>query len=128
MGAARLPPSLDWTPRQTISLNPVLVRRRAFAGEGARSLTAPRPGDRIGGYPIWTPPMTSETREAALRRLKIIAGQVDALRKQVEDDRYCVDVLDLSLSVQKALRSLDGLVMQAHLRTHVVDQMRGDEV
>lgn len=72
--------------------------------------------------------MTPDTRQLALRRLKIIAGQVDALRKQVEDDRYCVDVLDLSLSVQKALRSFDGLVMEGHLRTHVVEQMQGGEV
>jgi DNA-binding FrmR family transcriptional regulator len=71
--------------------------------------------------------MTPDTREQALRRLKIIAGQVEALRKQVEDDRYCMDVLDLSLSIQKALRSFDGLVIEGHLRTHVVDQMRGEE-
>lgn len=71
--------------------------------------------------------MTPEAREQALRRLKIIAGQVEALRKQVEDDRYCMDVLDLSLSIQKALRSLDGLVIEGHLRTHVIEQMRGDE-
>lgn len=71
--------------------------------------------------------MTPETRGQALRRLKIIAGQVDALRKQIEDDRYCMDVLDLSLSIQKALRSLDGLIIEGHLRTHVLEQIRGDE-
>ncbi|MBI2765164.1 MAG: metal-sensitive transcriptional regulator [Chloroflexi bacterium] len=62
--------------------------------------------------------MTPETQRQALRRLKIIAGQVQALEKQIEEDRYCMDVLGLSLSVQKALRSLDGLVIEGHLRTH----------
>ena len=71
--------------------------------------------------------MTPETRRQALRRIKIIAGQVQALEKQIEDDRYCMDVLDLSLSIQKALRSLDGLVIEGHLRTHVVEQMTGGE-
>jgi DNA-binding FrmR family transcriptional regulator len=66
-------------------------------------------------------------RKQALRRLKIIAGQVSALEKQVEDDRYCMDILDLSLSIQKALRSLDSLVIEGHLRTHVVEQMTGGE-
>lgn len=72
--------------------------------------------------------MTPETQTLARRRLKIIAGQVAALEKQVDEDRYCVDILDLSLSVQRALRSLDALVMEGHLRTHVVDQMTGGEV
>lgn len=71
--------------------------------------------------------MTPETRRQALRRMKIIAGQVQALEKQIEEDRYCMDVLDLSLSIQKALRSLDGLVIEGHLRTHVVEQMTGGE-
>ncbi len=71
--------------------------------------------------------MTPETRSQALRRLKIISGQVQALQKQIEDGRYCMEVLDLSLSIQKALRSLDGVVIEGHLRTHVVQQMTGGE-
>ena len=71
--------------------------------------------------------MTPETQQQAARRLKIIAGQVQALARQVEEDRYCVDLLDLSLSIQKALRSLDGLVMEGHLRTHVVEMMQNGE-
>ena len=71
--------------------------------------------------------MTPDTRTQTLRRLKIVAGQVQALQKQVEEDRYCMDVLDLSLSVQKALRSLDSVIIEGHLRTHVAEQMTGGE-
>lgn len=71
--------------------------------------------------------MLPETQQQASRRLKIIAGQVEALQKQVEEDRYCVDLLDLSLSVQRALRSLDALVLEGHLRTHVIDQVTSGE-
>ncbi len=71
--------------------------------------------------------MTPDTRRQSLRRMKIIAGQVQALEKQLEDDRYCMDILDLSLSIQRALRSLDGLVIEGHLRTHVVEQINGGE-
>ena len=58
----------------------------------------------------------------AQRRLKIVAGQVAGAQKQIDEDRYCIEVLDLSLSIQTALRSLDGLVIEGHLRTHVVDR------
>lgn len=71
--------------------------------------------------------MTPETQRQAMHRLKIIAGQVQALEKQIAEDRYCMDVLDLSMSIQKALRSLDALVIEGHLRTHVIEQMTGGE-
>lgn len=71
--------------------------------------------------------MIPDSRKQALRRMKIIAGQVQALERQIEEDRYCMDVLDLSMSIQKALRSLDALVIEGHLRTHVVEQMTGGE-
>lgn len=71
--------------------------------------------------------MTPESQRQAIRRMKIIAGQVAALEKQIEEDRYCMDVLDLSHSIQKALRSLDALVIDGHLRTHVVEMMQGGE-
>ena len=71
--------------------------------------------------------MRPEVREQAQRRLKIIAGQVQALERQVEEDRYCMEVLDLSLSIQRALRSLDLLVLENHLRTHVIEQITGGE-
>ena len=71
--------------------------------------------------------MLPETQRQASRRLKIIAGQVEALEKHVAEDRYCVDLLDLSLSIQRALRSLDGLVLEGHLRTHVMEQFAGGD-
>lgn len=71
--------------------------------------------------------MTPDTRTQALRRLKILSGQLQALERQIEEDKYCMDVLDLSMSIQKALRSLDSVVIEGHLRTHVVEQMAGGE-
>ncbi len=71
--------------------------------------------------------VTPEVRRQALQRLKIIRGQLDALQRQIEEDRYCMDVLDLSLSIQRALRSLDLLVLEGHLRTHVAEQFQSGE-
>lgn len=71
--------------------------------------------------------MTPETQKQALHRLKIIAGQLQALDRQLQEDRYCMDILDLSMSIQRGLRSLDALVIEGHLRTHVIEQMQGGE-
>lgn len=72
--------------------------------------------------------MDQSHSQQALRRIKIVAGQVQALQNQVEEDRYCMDVLDLSLSIQKALRSLDVLILENHLRTCVKEQIEGGEI
>lgn len=68
-----------------------------------------------------------DTKSRAIHRLKIIKGQVEALEKQVEEDAYCMDILTQSLAAQKSLASLNKLVLENHLRTHVADMMqRGD--
>ncbi|NOY14586.1 MAG: metal-sensitive transcriptional regulator, partial [bacterium] len=56
------------------------------------------------------------------RRLKIIKGQITGLIKLIENDEYCVDILNQSLAIQNSLRSVDALILEHHLRTHVADQ------
>ena len=62
--------------------------------------------------------MTPETRRLALRRMKIISGQVQALEKQLEDDRYCMDILDRrSRSRRRFAASMDSLSKGTFART-----------
>lgn len=50
------------------------------------------------------------------------------LQKKIEEDAYCMDILTQSLAIQKSLASLDKLILENHLRTHIVDMMAtGDE-
>lgn len=65
-----------------------------------------------------------DTKSRAIHRLRIIKGQVEALEKQVEEDAYCMDILTQSLAAQKSLASLNKLVLENHLRTHVTDMMQ----
>ena len=63
-------------------------------------------------------------RARAVRRLRIIAGQVRGLEKMVGDDAYCIDILHQSLAVKEALSSFEDQVLKNHLETHVIAQMR----
>lgn len=46
----------------------------------------------------------------------------------IENDEYCVDIITQSLAVQKSLASLDKLMVENHLNTHVKhDMASGDE-
>ena len=49
------------------------------------------------------------------------------LEKQIADDAYCMDVLTQSLAIQKSLASLNKLILERHLRTHIADKMASDD-
>lgn len=51
------------------------------------------------------------------------------LEKQVENEDYCIDIITQSLAIQKSLGSLNKLLVENHLRTHVVDMFEsgGDQ-
>lgn len=63
-------------------------------------------------------------KNRALHRAKIIRGQMDGLIKAIEKEEYCPDLLGLSLSIQRSLKSLDGFLLENHLKTHVSVQMQ----
>lgn len=65
--------------------------------------------------------MIESLKKRALHRAKIIQGQMKGLEKQIEDDAYCMDILVQSLALQKSLASLNKVVLENHLRTHVAE-------
>lgn len=70
---------------------------------------------------------TADIKRRALHRTKIILGQMRGFEKQIADDAYCMDVLTQSLAIQKSLASLNKLILERHLRTHIADKMASDD-
>ena len=60
-----------------------------------------------------------KAQEAALRRIRRISGQIDGLRRMIEDGRYCVDVLTQIKAAEAALHSLAKVILRNHLETCV---------
>jgi DNA-binding FrmR family transcriptional regulator len=69
-----------------------------------------------------------EVRPIALRRLKSIKGHVEGIERMLEDkSSYCVDVLKQIKAVEGALDRIGEMVLQSHLKHHVVTAHdRGD--
>jgi len=65
-------------------------------------------------------------RDAYLRRLRLIEGQVRGLQHMIEEDRYCIDVLTQVASVTSALRSVGLGLVDEHLRNCVRDAVTDD--
>jgi DNA-binding FrmR family transcriptional regulator len=64
-----------------------------------------------------------DVKESAEKRINIIKGQLDGLYKMIENNEYCIDLLNQSLAIQNSLKSLDSLLLERHLETHVAHQM-----
>ena len=63
--------------------------------------------------------MINDIKRRALHRTKIIQGQMKGLDKMIENEEYCMDIITQSLAIQKSLASLNKLMLENHLRTHV---------
>lgn len=66
-------------------------------------------------------------KEKVLHRLKIARGQITKLIEMVESDEYCINVLHTSRSTQKALKKVDSMLMEYHLKHCAVDQAKRGE-
>lgn len=64
-------------------------------------------------------------RTRNLNRLRRIEGQVRGVAKMVEEDRYCIDVLDQIAAVEKALRAVSAELVKNHLRHCVRHALAG---
>ncbi|RUQ99122.1 metal-sensitive transcriptional regulator [Labedella endophytica] len=73
--------------------------------------------------------MIADIKKRALHRIRILEGQMRGLEKMVENEDYCMDIITQSLAIQKSLGSLNKLLVENHLRTHVTDMFEqgGDE-
>ena len=70
--------------------------------------------------------MLQDMKRRALRRSKIIQGQLKGLEKMIDQEQYCLDILIQSLAIQKSLSSLNKLVLENHLKTHILDMLQSD--
>jgi DNA-binding FrmR family transcriptional regulator len=70
-----------------------------------------------------------DTKDAHLKRLRRIEGQVRGLQRQVENDTYCIDVLTQVSAATRALQAFALGLLEEHLSHCVADAVArgGDE-
>ncbi|ORE96997.1 metal-sensitive transcriptional regulator [Aurantimonas sp. 22II-16-19i] len=55
-----------------------------------------------------------DRKHAALQRLARLEGQVRGVIRMIEDDRYCVDILNQTLAIRSALAQVEVLILEDH--------------
>lgn len=77
-------------------------------------------------YPpgVYDRAMIVNIKKRALHRAKILEGQMRGVQKMIENEDYCMDILTQSLAIQKSISSLNKLILENHVRTHVKDALK----
>lgn len=70
--------------------------------------------------------MDEETKQIN-NRLKSIEGHVRGVTKMVENDVYCIDIVNQVNAIQAALQKVSGMLLDRHLHTCVTTAIRGDD-
>lgn len=67
--------------------------------------------------------MNTSIKRRALHRTKILQGQIKGLEKMIDQDTYCMDIITQSLAIQKSLSSLNKLIVENHILTHITHSL-----
>ena len=70
--------------------------------------------------------MKADTKDVS-HKIKIARGQLDAVLKMIEEDRYCVDISTQLLATQALLKKANQEILQAHIRCCVSEALKTSE-
>jgi DNA-binding FrmR family transcriptional regulator len=69
--------------------------------------------------------MALDAKSDALKRLSYIEGHLTGIRKMLDEDKYCVDILKQTYAVRRAIEKMEAVLLEGHLHTCVVEGIRG---
>ena len=68
--------------------------------------------------------MPTDNKLEALKRLSYIEGHLSGIRKMLEEDKYCVDVLKQTYAVRRAIEKMEGILLEGHLNSCVIEGIK----
>ena len=125
-------------PRMGLFLKPGIrgvTRRKAVMEETKEKVTdmtekdiftaeTKETGEVCPGCRHKTKKRTGEERKSMINRLNRIEGQIRGIRRMVEEDAYCPDILIQVSAANAALNSFNKELLASHIKTCVADDIR----
>src|SRR5579859_743860 len=69
----------------------------------------------------------ADNRDRLITRVNRLEGQVRGVGRMIEDDRYCIDIVNQLSAVQAAARELSLQLLEGHVRHCVMDAAQTDD-
>ncbi len=71
--------------------------------------------------------MLPGVKSQTLKRLSFIEGHLAGIKRMIEEDKYCVDVLKQTFAVRRAIGKVEAMLLEGHLETCVVEGVRNGQ-
>lgn len=68
--------------------------------------------------------MLPAVKDEVLKRLNYIEGHIAGVKRMVEEEKYCVDILRQTIAIRRAIEKVEALLLEGHLKTCVVEGIR----
>lgn len=65
-------------------------------------------------------------KELVLKRLTVIEGHLKGVKKMVDQDAYCIDVIHQIYAIRSALNKVSAMILDDHLNNCVISAVRGE--
>jgi len=62
-----------------------------------------------------------------IKRLNRISGQVEGVKKMIEEHRYCPDIMIQLKAISSAVKSVEGIILKSHLESCVKDVFKEND-
>lgn len=66
-------------------------------------------------------------RDAVIKRLRRIEGQIKGIQKMVEEEKFCGDILIQVSAARSALNSAGGIILENYINLCIGDQLKGSQ-
>ena len=71
--------------------------------------------------------MDADQKREVINRLRSIQGHIKGIERMVEEDQYCIDIINQTQAVSRALERVNALILGSHLNSCVTTAIRGDD-
>ncbi len=78
----------------------------------------PNKKDVVGHYPY------TQGKDALMTRMRRIAGQAKGIEKMIEEERYCIDIVQQLNALSSAADEVASIILQNHIEGCVTDAIR----
>jgi DNA-binding FrmR family transcriptional regulator len=68
--------------------------------------------------------MSHASHKEHLSSIKRIEGQIRGIAKMIEDEKYCIDILNQIKAVRNSLTTVEGKIVKTHLKECVKDALK----
>lgn len=69
--------------------------------------------------------MKKDLKKQAINRVNYIIGHLQGVRKMIEQEKYCIDIIMQNKAVYSALKKVDEIILENHLNTCVTEAIKG---